>query len=62
MPQEPALTTGPAARYLSVTENTLRAWVKAGKVPHSVTPSGQLRFTLEDLNSMIRRVEPKDAA
>jgi excisionase family DNA binding protein len=61
MARDRLLTTGPAATYLGVGEQTLRDWVKAGKVPHRLTPSGRLRFTVADLDAMIRTVEPTEA-
>lgn len=62
MARDELLTTGPAAAYLGIAEQTLRDWVKAGKVPHSVAPSGRLRFTKAQLDSMVREVKPTAAA
>lgn len=56
MTDEAALSTGPAAARVGVTENTLRAWARAGKVPHLVSPSGRYKFRIADLDKTFREV------
>jgi excisionase family DNA binding protein len=63
MPQEAVLTTGPAARRIGITENTLRSWAQSGKVAHIRMPNGRLRFRVSDLDAMVQVIEPStDAA
>jgi excisionase family DNA binding protein len=62
MPQDIVLSTPAAAAYIGVTENTLRAWAASGKVAHRRTPTGRFRFTREDLDRAVKRIEPVDAA
>jgi predicted site-specific integrase-resolvase len=39
---EQPLTTAEAARVAGVSEGSIRAWMKAGKLPHQTTPLGRL--------------------
>lgn len=41
-----------AAAMLGVHQNTLRRWANAGKVPHIRLPSGQRRWTLEQVEQI----------
>ncbi len=56
------LTTGEAARYLGVGLSTLRRWAKAGRVRHTVMPSGRLRFAAEDLDACLAQRGPGETA
>jgi excisionase family DNA binding protein len=56
-----------AAAMLGVHQNTLRRWANAGKVPHIRLPSGQRRWTAEQIEQIKRsmlagQVEPATAA
>ena len=45
------LTTSDAAQYLAIRPATLRAWVKAGKVPaHRMVGTRQLRYHTHELD------------
>ncbi len=61
-PEPVPLTTGEAARYLGVGLSTLRRWAKAGRVRHTVMPSGRLRFTEADLEACLARRGPDTEA
>lgn len=41
---ETYLTTAEAAQRFGVDPQTIRGWAKRGKIPHTRTPGGQLRF------------------
>lgn len=59
------LPTGPAARYLGVSDETLRRWAKANRVRVTVLPSGHRRFRRSDLDDVVDRreiAEPETAA
>lgn len=43
-----------ASRILGVSSRTLRAWRKAGKVDHYVTPGGRIRYSTEQLVDLQR--------
>ncbi|GAA4222210.1 hypothetical protein GCM10022253_30180 [Sphingomonas endophytica] len=43
-----------AARILGISPRTLRAWRKAGKVDHYVTPGGRIRYTMDQLLDLQR--------
>lgn len=45
------LTVGEAARYLGVSEPTLRKWTDAGTIVAFRTPGGHRRYRLETLRS-----------
>ena len=42
-----SLTTGQAARYLSVCPNTIKRWIAAGAIAAYTTPGGHYRIPLE---------------
>lgn len=47
-----------AARFLGVSQNTLRAWAAQGKIPVRVNPANNYRlFRREDLERFLREVE-----
>ena len=47
-----------AARFLGVSQNTLRAWATLGKIPVRVNPANNYRlFRMEDLEQFLARVE-----
>ena len=47
-----------AARFLGVSQNTLRAWAATGKIPVRVNPANNYRlFRREDLKRFLQRVE-----
>lgn len=46
------LTISKAAELIGVHQNTLRAWVDKGLVPHVRLPSGYRRFTPEQVDQI----------
>lgn len=47
-----------AAKFLGVSQNTLRAWATEGKIPVRVNPANNYRlFRREDLEQFLRKVE-----
>ena len=46
------LTTSAAARVAGVSEQSIRAWAKAGALPHEVTPLGML-IARDDLETFL---------
>ena len=52
------LTTGDAAAFLGVSEETLRRWADRKQIRHVRLPSGQLRFDPADLTAALEPVEP----
>ena len=50
--------TAEAARFLGVSQNTLRAWATEGKIPVRINPANNYRlFRLEDLQRFLEGVE-----
>ncbi len=47
------LTTGEAARELSVTDETIRRWIMAGRMPAITLPSGQFRIRREHVEAIL---------
>lgn len=60
MPPTELLTTPEAAAILGVSSETVRRWAESRKIRHRRLPSGQLRFTREDLDEVLEPVEPSD--
>lgn len=52
-PTRPLLTTGEVATELAVDPDTVRRWVKDGKLTAVVLPSGVLRFKREDVDRIL---------
>jgi excisionase family DNA binding protein len=48
-----AYTTALAARWLGVSPGTIRRWCDLGKLPYRLTPGGQRRFSLRDLETFV---------
>jgi excisionase family DNA binding protein len=47
-----------AARFLGVSQNTLRAWATTGKIPVRVNPANKYRlFWQDDLEEFLDRVQ-----
>lgn len=47
-----------AARFLGVSQNTLRAWATAGKIPVRINRANNYRlFRMQDLEQFLERVE-----
>lgn len=61
MPRDDVLSTGPAAAYLGIGEQTLRDWVLGGRIPFIRLPSGRYRFRVVDLDEMLAVKEATDA-
>jgi excisionase family DNA binding protein len=49
----PLLTTGEAALRLHVTDETVRRWIAAGKIPAITLPSGQFRIKEADIDAIL---------
>jgi excisionase family DNA binding protein len=48
--RRPLITTRDLARHLQVHPETVREWVRNGRItPAAVTPGGQFRFDLDDV-------------
>src|SRR5215213_2638010 len=47
------LSLGQAAKYLGVSERTLRKWADEGRLPAFSTPGGHRRFRLADLDRFL---------
>lgn len=45
--------TGELAQLMGVTPQTIRTWIKQGKLPHHTTPNGQLYFTDQDIQAIL---------
>lgn len=52
-PLQPLLTTGEVAAALSVDPETVRRWVKDGKLRAVELPSGVLRFKRSDIDRIL---------
>jgi excisionase family DNA binding protein len=50
-PEERLLRRGEAARYLDVPVSTIYGWAKSGRLRHTVTLGGHLRFARRDLDT-----------
>jgi excisionase family DNA binding protein len=53
------LSAPEAAAIVGVTDDTMRRWAKEKRVRHTVTPSGRVRFRREDVEALLRPVEPE---
>lgn len=52
------LTPAQAAAVLGLHPDTLRRWADKGRVPCWTTPTGQRRFSREDLDALLPEQEP----
>lgn len=53
--------TAEAAQILGVSQNTIRNWARAGKLPVRRNPANNYRmFKRSDLQDLLRRVEAPD--
>jgi excisionase family DNA binding protein len=62
MARRPLITTRDLARHLQVHPETVREWVRTGRItPAATTPGGQFRFdlVLEQLGQPRKRPEPE---
>jgi excisionase family DNA binding protein len=50
-PEERLLPRGEAARYLDVPVSTIYGWAKSGRLRHTATLGGHLRFARSDLDA-----------
>lgn len=50
------LTAPEVAARLHVTDETVRAWAKSGKLTHIVLPSGGRRFRRSDVDAILEPV------
>jgi len=54
MAQTEGLLTAPqVAEMLSVSAETVRSWVKSGRIPHITLPSGKHRFRRADIEAIL---------
>lgn len=56
-PVQPTITAGEAAERLTaagvpVSEDTVRRWAKAGRIPAVKLPLGRMRFRVEDIDAI----------
>jgi excisionase family DNA binding protein len=58
MPDDLLTSTEVAAR-LGVSDETVRRWADTRRITHIRFPSGQLRFRPEDVDAILRPVEPE---
>lgn len=56
------LTTGEAARELSVTDETIRRWIADGLIAAITLPSGQFRIRRENVEAILATDSPAGAA
>lgn len=62
MAQSEALLTAPqVAEMLGVSAETVRTWVKAGKLTHIKLPSGAPRFRRVDIEAILNPPAPAEA-
>lgn len=61
MSKDLAFTSSQAARYLGVSQETIRRWCSAGQMSHYRTPGGQLRFSRVQLDTFIASMHGVDA-
>jgi excisionase family DNA binding protein len=54
IPDTKLLSTGQAAKLLSVTPNTVLKWIKGGRLPAVRTAGGHYRVASEDLEDMVQ--------
>lgn len=54
---DPLLTVSPAARFLGVSEASIHAWVKLGKLPCIFTTTGRRLFREGDLKAFAAKQE-----
>jgi excisionase family DNA binding protein len=59
MRNDATLTVSRAAAQLGVPAPTLRRWTNRGQVPFLLTPTGQRRFTREQIRQ-IKKGDPHD--
>ena len=55
-------TPAQVAALLGVTDETVRRWAKAGRIPSMVTPSGRLRIPADAVADMLRPAAPTTEA
>jgi excisionase family DNA binding protein len=59
MSEQPSLlTTREAAAHLGLSENTVRAWVRLRRIRYVRVGRRSIRFRPDDLDAMVRTVEP----
>ena len=51
---EPWIDTNAACRHLAISAPTIRRWIKAGRIKCKKTPTGELRFRLSELDTIIK--------
>lgn len=60
---EALLKTPAVAAMLHVSDETVRNWVKANRIPHIVLPSGHPRFRRADIERILAGpAQPEDGA
>ncbi len=50
---EPWINTAAACLHLDISMQTLRRWIKAGRLKPKRTPTGEYRFRVSELNQLI---------
>lgn len=54
------MTVGQAARYLGVSEPTLRKWTDDGRIPVFRTPGGHRRYLRDELDAFRTKREERE--
>ena len=52
-PAESWLNTSGACRHLCISIPTMRRWIKAGKLKPKRTPTGEYRYRLSELDTLL---------
>lgn len=47
------VSTGFAAKYLGVSDTSLRQWAKEGRIAYVITPGGHFRYFLPDVADLV---------
>lgn len=55
------ISIGAIARRLDVTGNTVRAWIRSGKLKATRTPSGRYRVSEADLVAAIEKINSNES-
>lgn len=53
-----SMRPGELAEYLGVSYKSIKDWARDGEIPYHTTPKGQLRFTAEDIQTILGERDP----
>lgn len=54
------VSTGFAAKYLGVSDTSLRHWAKEGRIAYVITPGGHFRYFLPDVANLVLKNGKKE--